>query len=97
MNVTALSINRTSVIVTWQPSLTPNGIIRYYQIKVSNGGSGFVNTSVDTDYSFDDAATSAVISMLQENTTYLVQVFAATVSIGQGSEIIMVTTEENSK
>ena len=35
--------------------------------------------------------------MLDENTTYLIQVFAVTVSIGQGSDIIIVTTEENSK
>ena len=83
-------------MVTWQPPLTPNGIIRSYQVELSDSGSGFINTSVD-DYSFNGATTSAVISMLEENTTYLIQVFAITVSTGQGSDIIMVTTEENSK
>ena len=84
-------------MVTWQPPLTPNGIIRSYQVELSDSGSGFINTSVDDDYSFNGATTSAVISMLEENTTYLIQVFAITVSTGQGSDIIMVTTEENSK
>ena len=97
LNVTALAINPTSVMVTWQPPLIPNGIIRSYQVEVSDSGSGFTNTSVDVDYSFDGATNSAVISMLDENATYLIQVFAVTVSIGQGSDIIIVTTEENSK
>ena len=84
-------------MVTWQPPMTPNGIIRSYQVVVSDSGSRFTNASVDVAYSFNGATTSAILSMLEENTTYSVQVFAVTVSIGQGSDIIMVTTEGNSK
>ena len=47
LNVTALAINPTLVMVTWQPPLTLNGIIRSYQVEVSDSGSGFTNTSVD--------------------------------------------------
>ena len=100
LNVTAIAINPVSIMVTWQPPMAPNGVIRSYQVEISDatdGGSGLTNTSNDVIYSFNRTTTSAVISMLEENTTYLIEVFAITVSKGQGSDIIMVTTEENGK
>ena len=104
-NVAAHTINSTSIMVTWQPPLTPNGIIRSYRVKVtsvsdgsaSSSGSGFTSSSDETNHYFSAMTTSVVITMLERNTTYQVQVFATTISEGDGSNIITVTTDENSK
>ena len=40
---------------------------------------------------------SVVIEMLEKFTTYHVQVFATTVAEGNGSDVVMVTTDEDSE
>ena len=92
-------------MVTWQSPLTPNGMIRSYRVRTTNvtdasdrgSGSGFTNLSDETNYYFNAMNTSVIITMLERNTTYQVQVFATTVSEGDGSDIVTVTTDENSE
>ena len=45
----------------------------------------------------DNMTTSMIIDMLETFTTYEVQVFATTVEEGDGSEIVTVTTDEDSE
>ena len=84
-------------MVTWQPPITPNGIIRSYQVKITNvidsSGSGSGYTSTSDDINHYAMTTSVVITMLEISTTYQVQVFANTVSEGDGSDVILVTTK----
>ena len=92
-------------MVTWQSPLTPNGIIRSYRVKIisntdttgSGSGSDSTGSSDETNYYFNAMNTSVVITMLARNTTYQVQVFATTISEGDGSDIVTVTTDENSE
>ena len=92
-------------MVTWQSPLTPNGIIRSYRVKITSvtestgrgSGSGFTGSSDENNYYFNAMNTSVVITMLERNTTYQVQVFATTISEGDGSDIVTITTDENSE
>ena len=92
-------------MVTWQPPRMPNGMIRSYRVKItsvtddtgSGSGSGFTSSSDETNYYFNTMNTSVVITMLERNTTYQVQVFATAISEGDGSDIVTVTTDENSE
>ena len=94
-------------MVTWQSPHSPNGIIRSYRVKItsvtdsigrgSGSGSDFTGSSDETNYYFNAMNTSVVITMLERNTTYQVQVFATTISEGDGSKIVTVTTDENSE
>ena len=71
--------------------MTPNGIIIFYCVEI---------TSINDDdgYDINTTDTSLVITMLEIYTTYQVQVFAATsVSEGDGSDVVMVTTDEDSE
>ena len=45
----------------------------------------------------DNMTTSMIIDMLETFTTYEVQMFATTVEEGDGSEIVTVTTDEDSE
>ena len=72
--------------MTWQPPLTPNGIVRSYRIEYSSDN--FTNDINTTD-------TSIIIDMLEIFTAYQVQVFATTITEGDGSEIVSVTTGED--
>ena len=75
-------------MVTWQPPISPNGIVRSYHIKYSSGNfSDDINTT----------NISIIINMLEIFTTYQVQVFATTITEGDGSEIVNVTTDEDGK
>ena len=82
-------------MVTWMPPMASNGIIRLYHVELTRMGN-----SNDTDVSIfttDNMTTSLIIGMLEKFTTYEVQVFATTVEEGDGSEILMVTTGEDSE
>ncbi|XP_065901361.1 phosphatidylinositol phosphatase PTPRQ-like [Dysidea avara] len=86
VNVTSHNISSTSIMVTWQPPISPNGIVRSYHIKYSSGNfSDDINTT----------NISIIINMLEIFTTYQVQVFATTITEGDGSEIVNVTTDED--
>ena len=68
--------------------MIPNGIVRSYRVVYTTGSSTADVTTSNT---------SVVIAMLEIFTTYQVQVFATTVAEGDGSNIVMVTTDEDSK
>eukprot|EP00731_Ephydatia_muelleri_P029842 Em0021g365a len=90
LNVMAYNISSTSIMVTWQPPLTPNGIIRGYQVNYfvtrGNGATSVVDTNV-TD--------STLLTGLSIYTTYTIFVRAKTVIYGNNSTVIMVATNED--
>ena len=88
VNVTSHTISSTSIMVTWQPPITPNGIVRSYRIEFTTRG------VADNTYTVN---TSIVINMLEKFTTYQIQLFATTVAEGSGSIIVSATTDEDSK
>ena len=101
MNVTAHNISSTSILVTWQPPLAPNDIIRLYRVE-------YPSATNDVDQEFSGSAdgiideifttnTSVIITMLEKFTTYEVQVFAMTDIEGDGSVVVLVTTDEDSE
>jgi len=77
-------------MVTWEPPLTPNGIIQSYRIEYNRTTDGIIDSITTSD-------TSVIITMLEKFTTYQVQVFATTVAEGEGSDIVIVTTDEDSE
>ena len=77
-------------MVTWQPPMTPNGIVRFYRIQFTNITDNIINEIITTN-------TSVIIFMLEKFTTYEVQVFATTITEGDGSDVVTVTTDEDSK
>ena len=88
LQVTSHNISSTSIMVTWQPPTTPNGIVRSYRIEFTTGG------VADNTYTVN---TSIIINMLEKFTTYQIQVFATTVAEGDGSVFVSATTDEDSK
>ena len=88
VQVTAHNISSTSIMVTWQPPIMPNGIVRSYRIELTTGG------VTDNTYTVN---TSIIINVLEKFTTYQIQVFATTVAEGDGSVIVSATTDEDSK
>ena len=101
LNVTAHSLSSTSIMVTWQPPMIPNGIVRFYRVE-------YPSTTDDVDQQFNDSTdgiineifttnTSVIITMLEKFTTYEVQVFATTIVEGYGSDVVIVTTDEDSE
>ena len=79
--------------VTWQPPITPNGIVKSYRIMYSTRLRCFIrrNSMIIND------SESAVINNLEIFTTYQIQVFATTITEGNGSDILTVKTDEYSK
>ena len=101
LNVTAYNHSSTSIMVTWQPPMTPNGIVRFYRVE-------YASTTDDVDQEFSGSTndvvkeiittnTSVIITMLEKFTTYEVQVFATTITEGDGSDVVTVTTDEDSE
>ena len=87
----ARNVSSTSILVTWMPPMTRNGIIRSYRVEYTRlNGTSLTGESNTTN-------TTAVIEMLDKYTTYTVQVFATTVAEGNGSERVIVTTDEDSE
>ena len=77
--------------------MMPNGIIRIYYIEVTkigdDAGSEFPSLVVNVT----GTETSVVIGMLEIFTSFEVQVFAVTVSEGEPSDVVVVTTDEDSE
>ena len=113
LNVTAFNLSSTSIMVTWQPPMTPNGIVEFYRVEftsttnyVDQEFSGSSDDIVDQAFSGSTNGiineifttnTSVMISMLEKFTTYEVQVFATTIAEGNGSDVVIVTTDEDSE
>ena len=81
--------------------MEPNGIIRFYRVEFI-----IVSNNVDqefgstTDSLINDTFTtntSVIITMLEQLTTYKVQVFATTTVEGEGSDVVTITTDEDSE
>ena len=72
----------------------PNGIIRLYRIEVTKIGDD-AGSSLVVDVTGTE--TSVVIGMLEIFTSYQVQVVAVTVSEGEPSNVIIITTDEDSE
>ena len=70
--------------------MTRNGIIVSYRVEYTRMTDNFVGNANTTN-------TSVIIGILEKFTTYQVQVFAMTVAEGNGSVIVEVTTDEDSK
>ena len=66
---TAFQVNEVDEIVTWQPPAQPNGMIRYYNIRISRAdgtGKEFVVTGVtETTYDFSALGLSVGIYKIQ--------------------------------
>ena len=91
LNITAHNLSSTSILITWQPPVIPNGIVRFYSVEFTEiSTNGVVNSIHATN-------TSVIITMLEKFTTYEVQVFATTITEGDGSDVVTVTTDEDSK
>ena len=91
LNVMARNVSSTSILVIWMPPMASNGIIRSYRVEYTR-----LNGTSLTDER-NTTKTTAVIEMLDKYTTYTVQVFATTVAEGNGSERVIVTTDEDSE
>ena len=66
---TAFQVNEVDEIVTWQPPAQPNGMIRYYNIRISRAdgtGKEFVVTGVtETTYDFSALGLSVGVYKIQ--------------------------------
>ena len=100
-NVTAHNVSSMSVMVTWEPPITPNGIVRFYRVEYPSitdvVDQTFSGNSGDGINEIFTTNTSVIITMLERFTTYEVQVFATTIAEGYGSDVVTVTTDEDSK
>lgn len=77
-------------MVTWEAPMMPNGIIVSYRVEFTRNTDNFIDN-------ITTANQSVMIDMLEKYTTYMVQVFASTVAEGNGSEVVTVTTDEDSE
>ena len=91
LNVMAYNTSSTSIMVTWQPPVSPFGIIRSYQVSyLANRG-----TTIAT--SDTDVVTSTLLTGLSIYTTYTIFVRARTVTLGNNSTAVTVSTDEYCK
>ena len=93
MIMDAFNTSSTSVRVTWTPPLFRNGIIRRYIITyyITRDGS---STSDSVMIIMGDA-TMADVTGLMIFTNYSISVVAETVELGDPSETVTVTTDED--
>ena len=62
ITMASVQVNKVSAIVTWEPPAEPNGMIQYYNIRISQNGAVVVRevTRVtETHYSFSTLGLSA--------------------------------------
>ena len=84
-------------MVTWEPPMMPHGIIRLYRIEVTKTEDNIGSESLILAVNVNGTETSVVIGMLEIFTSYEVQVFAITVLEGEPSNVVVVTTDEDSE
>ena len=66
--VVSVQVDEDSDIVTWQPPAEPNGVIQFYNIRISQNGTGFVSEVMrvtETSYDFSTLRLSAGTYMIQ--------------------------------
>ena len=81
------SVSYTSINVSWGTPAMPNGVIRSYIIRISNG-------SVVKEYNSTGMQTYMVISGLMPNQNYTVSLAATTNERGPFSNSLSITLEE---
>ena len=84
-------------MVTWEPPIMSNGIIRLYRIEVTKTEDKIGLELPSFSINVTGTETSVVIGMLEVFTSYEVQVFAITVLEGEPSNVVIVTTDEDSE
>ena len=92
LSVMAYNTSSTSIMVTWQPPQSTNGIIRGYQVNYTSSGGTWTTSVVDTG-----VINSIVLTNLSIYTTYTIFVRARTVTLGNSSTSIFVSTNEDGK
>ena len=90
LNVVAYNTSSTSIVVTWQPPQLPNGIIRGYQVNYTLSGGAGTTSVVNTN-----VTNSTLLTGLSIYKKYIVFVRALTVTLGNSSFDIMVSTNED--
>ena len=94
MNVAAMSINSTSVSITWEQPESPNGILRFYRVTYTSAQPPDAPAiTVNTTDNF----TSMIIGGLEPFTAYRVSVVGVTVEEGPPSEVVMIITNESGR
>ena len=93
-NVTAMSINSTSILILWEPPEFLNGVLLFYVVNYTSEELGGMPTtnSINT---MDD--TSVIISNLTPFTVYNVSVVGVTVEEGPPSDVVMIMTNESGR
>ena len=92
LSAMAYNTSSTSIMVTWQPPQSPNGIIRGYQVNYTSSGGTWTTAVVDTN-----VTNSTLLTGLSIYTTYTIFVKARTVTLGNSSAIVIVSTNEDGK
>jgi len=91
LNVSFFDITSTSFILSWQPPLTPNGVIDYYVIDLVEN-----NTGTNFSYRAHSQAFYAV-GYLHPFYTYSIYISAVTVEVGPPSLELVLSTLQDSK
>ena len=94
LNVTAMSINSTSVLITWEQPESPNGILRFYRVTYT---SAQPPDATPITVNTIDNSTSEIIGGLEPFTAYRVFVVGVTVEEGPPSEVVMIMTNESGR
>ena len=77
-------------MVTWQPPQFPNGIIRGYQVNYTLSGGAGTTSVVNTD-----VTNSTLLTGLSIYKVYIISVRALTVTLGNSSSTVLVSTNED--
>ncbi len=81
----------TSLVLSWQPPVTPNGIISHYLISL-------LETNTGANFSYQaHAHTTLSVGDLHPFYTYMIQIYAVTVKTGPPSYELLVSTFEDSE
>ena len=73
--VAAVQVDVTNDIITWQPPTERNGMIQYYNIRISQNGTGFVrevSEVMETRFDFSTLGLSAGTYMIQVGSLFFI-------------------------
>ena len=88
VDLTYISINSTSILVSWSPPLFSNGIIINYIVVVTE-------VEIDMELTLNATDTQVLITDLKPHTKYSVVVFAETsAGVGESSLSLAILTDE---
>lgn len=91
----AVNTSSTSILVEWSPPSNPNGVIRGYQIIYAPVNDPLGNPLILQNLSSN--MTQFEITELNFFTTYTISVKALTIVLGEASDAVNVTTDEDGK